>query len=134
MKGPNNMLRLNLNTVLALLASLGVFAPDISSVAAMLSGLHISWIGYVVRALGLLAAFCAAAPLIVPKLRPFLALLGLATPPGALAPWTPGQPGDPKLVALAMVQQSDQLDDTGVIPASELPTPIRGTPLVKPKS
>jgi hypothetical protein len=115
-------MKLNLNALLALLAGLGVFAPDIASVAQMLAGLHISWIGYVVRALGLLAAFCAAAPLIVPKLRPLLALLGLATPPGAVAPWIPNKPGDPQLA-----------QPTVDLPSSEAPTPIRGTPLVKPK-
>jgi len=51
--------------------------------------MHISWLGYVVRGLGLLAAFCAAAPLVVPRLRSFLALFGLATPPGERAPWNP---------------------------------------------
>jgi hypothetical protein len=92
-------MKFNFSTALALLGCLGVFAPDIASVASMLSGLGVSWLTPVVRGLGLLAAFCAAAPLIVPKLRPMLALLGLATPPGAIAPWQPGRPGDPNLTA-----------------------------------
>ena len=90
-------MKINPNTILALLGCLGVFAPDIAAVASTLAELHISWLVPVVRGLGLLAAFCAAAPLLIPKLRPLLALLGLATPPGAPAPWVPGKPGDPVL-------------------------------------
>ena len=129
------MIKLNANTILALLASLGVFAPDIASFASLLAGLHISWLGYVVRALGLLAAFCAAAPLIVPKLRPLLALLGLATPPGATAPWIPGRPGDPQAVQPVsnLGAIGDRLDDTKVFPSGEAPTPVQGVRLVRPK-
>ena len=82
-------MKLNLNTILLVLAGLGVFAPDIASVAAWLASMNIAWLGTVVKGLGLLAAFCSAAPLVVPRLRSFLALLGLATPPGAQAPWDP---------------------------------------------
>ena len=82
-------MKLNLNTLLIVLGGLGVFAPDIAAVATWLASMHVAWLGSVVRALGLLAAFCSAAPLVVPRLRAFLALLGLATPPGARAPWIP---------------------------------------------
>ena len=82
---------LNANTVLIVLGGLGVFAPDIASVATWLASMHVAWFGSVARGLGLLAAFCAAAPLVVPRLRSFLALLGLATPPGAQAPWVPSK-------------------------------------------
>jgi hypothetical protein len=88
-------MKLNLNTLLAVLGGLGVFAPDVAGLAAWLSSLHIAWLAYPIRGLGLLAVFFAAAPLVVPKLRSFLALFGLATPPGAQAPWIPGKPGDP---------------------------------------
>jgi hypothetical protein len=101
-------MKLNLNTILIVLGSLGVFAPDIAAVSTWLASIHVAWLGPVVRGLGLLAAFCSAAPLVVPKLRSFLALLGLATPPGAQAPWTPGK------------------DDVSPFPAqrSDNPTPI----------
>ncbi len=112
------MKRINLNTILAILGGLGVFAPDIAAFASMLAELHISWLGYVVRALGLLAAFCAAAPLVVPRLRAFLALLGLATPPGAVAPWVPGKAGDPAL-------QAAPLPKTEVTPVT-VPNPTGG--------
>ena len=82
-------MRINLNTILLVLAGLGVFAPDIASVAAWLASMNVAWLGTVIKGLGLLAAFCSAAPLVVPRLRAFLALLGLATAPGARAPWDP---------------------------------------------
>jgi hypothetical protein len=116
-------MKFNLSTVLAILACLGVFAPDVASVASMLAGLHITWMAPVVRVLGLLAAFCAAAPLIVPKLRPLLALLGLATPPGALAPWVPGKPGDPQLAA----------PNTAAPDRESKPTPITTPIVTRPK-
>jgi hypothetical protein len=90
-------MKINLNTILVILGGLGVFAPDISAVATWLASMNVPWLSYVVRGLGLLATFCAAAPLVVPRLRAFLALFGLATRPGELAPWTPGKPGDPNL-------------------------------------
>jgi hypothetical protein len=88
-------MKLNLNTILLVLAGLGVFAPDVASVAAWLASMNIAWLGTVVKGLGLLAAFCSAAPLVVPRLRSFLALLGLATPPGAVAPWNPTRDAGP---------------------------------------
>jgi len=91
--------KLNLNTILAILGGLGVFAPDVASVAAGLASLGVAWLAMPIKILGFLATFCAAAPRVVPKLRAFLALFGLATPPGAVAPWVPGKPGDPALQA-----------------------------------
>jgi hypothetical protein len=88
-------MKLNLNTILLVLGGLGVFAPGIASVAAWLASMNISWLGTVVKGLGLLAAFCSAAPLVIPRLRSFLALLGLATPPGAVAPWNPTRDAGP---------------------------------------
>lgn len=83
-------MKLNLNTILVILGGLGVFAPDVAGLASWLATMHAAWLAYPIRGLGLLAVFFAAAPLVVPRLRAFLALLGLATPPGAVAPWIPG--------------------------------------------
>jgi hypothetical protein len=80
---------MNLNVILGILGGLGVYAPSVSAVATWLSSMHIAWMGPVIRGLGLLSAFFAAAPLAVPQLRGFLSLLGLATAPGARAPWNP---------------------------------------------
>jgi hypothetical protein len=93
-------MKLNLNTLLVILAGLGVFAPDVAAVATWLASVHVAWLAYVVRALGLLAAFFAAAPLVVPRLRAFLALCGLATPPGAVAPWNPARDAGPVAAGL----------------------------------
>lgn len=76
----------NLSTILTILGGLGVFAPDVTVLATWLASMHISWMSYVVRGLGALAVFFVAAPRVVPRLRAFLALLGLATAPGVRAP------------------------------------------------
>ena len=102
-------MKLNLNTLLLVLAGLGVFSPDIASVAAWLASVHIAWLGSVVKGLGLLAAFCSAAPLVVPRLRAFLALLGLATPPGSIAPWIPGKDAGPATAALQAANPGIQI-------------------------
>ena len=99
-------MKLNLNTLLIVLGGLGVFAPDIAAVATWLASMHVAWLGSVVRGLGLLAAFCSAAPLVVPRLRAFLALLGLATPPGARAPWIPGKDDVTPVVTSKLPQPS----------------------------
>ena len=106
-------MKLNLNTLLIVLGSLGVFAPDLTGLAAYLSSIHVGWITHVVHGLGLLAAFCSAAPLVVPRLRAFLALFGLATAPGARAPWDPSK----------------------VTPPSDaIPTPVDGIRRIGPSS
>jgi hypothetical protein len=84
-------MKLNLNTLLFVLGGLGVFAPDVASIAAWMASMHVAWLVLPIKILAFIATAFAAAPLIVPKLRAFLALLGLATPPGAQAPWVPGQ-------------------------------------------
>ena len=103
-------MKLNLNTILIVLAGLGVFAPDIASVAAWLAGMNVAWLGTVIKALGLLAAFCSAAPLVVPRLRAFLALLGLATAPGAVAPGPASAPGPQPRSAGPMGKQAGFCD------------------------
>lgn len=80
------IIKLNLNTLLVFLGGLGVFAPDVAFVAHFLANYHITWLDHVSRVLGLTAAFFAAAPLAVPKLRAFLALCKLATPAGQVVP------------------------------------------------
>jgi len=83
------VIKLNFNTVLAILGGLGVFAPDVAFIASFLAQQHVSWLAYPARILGFIATLFAAAPLIVPKLRSFLALVKLATPPGEVVPMTP---------------------------------------------
>lgn len=108
-------MKLNLNTILLVLAGLGVFAPDVASVAAWLASMNIAWLGTVVKGLGLLAAFCSAAPLVVPRLRSFLALLGLATPPGAVAPWNPTRDAGP-VPPVALVPNRETISGPDTLP------------------
>jgi len=87
----NDPMKVNLATLLAILGGLGVFAPDVAGLAAWLATMHIGWLAYVVRGLGFVAALFAAMPIMVPRLRAFLSLFGLATAPGAQAPWEPSR-------------------------------------------
>lgn len=91
------MIKWNFNTLLLVLGGLGVFAPDVAFIAVWLAHQNVAWLIPVSKIFGFLAAAFAAAPLAVPKLRAFLALLGLATPAGSVvpAPSTPAPPKDP---------------------------------------
>jgi hypothetical protein len=79
-------MKININTLLALLGGLGVFAPDLAFIAQWLTGLGVGWLAYVARVIGVLAVLFAAAPRIVPRLRGVLSVVGLATAPGEVAP------------------------------------------------
>ena len=116
-------MKLNINTILLLLGGLATIGPDLTGLAAWLSNIHVGWMVHVVHALAWGATACGALALALPKLRAFLAALGLATAPGTKAPWIPGKPGDPELAA---AKASADL-------ASEAPTPIKGNPIVRPK-
>ena len=102
-------LSLDLNKILIILGGIGVLAPDLTSASAWLASNHVGWLTHVAHGLGLLAAFCAAAPLVVPRARRGLAFLGLATPPGAKAPWTPGKDGMPPVVVAPRPVDPDSL-------------------------
>lgn len=84
-------MKLNLNTILFVLGALGVFAPDVLGLAVYLSSLHLAFLVPIVKALGWLATAMGGLAIAVPRLRAKLAVLGLATPPGAQAPWIPGK-------------------------------------------
>lgn len=71
---------LNLNTALAILGVLALFGPDLASVAATMNGLGIPWLTTVAKVIGALALLLSSLPRIITRLRPLLALLGLATP------------------------------------------------------
>ena len=132
-------MKLNLSTLLLILGGLGVFAPDVAAVATWLASMHIAWLVLPVKILGFTAGVFAAAPLIVPRLRAFLALLGLATPPGALAPWVPGNPGEPNVIPLldgsSVVQVSPPSPSTTGAPPSLVsvavnPKQVTATPII----
>ena len=111
------MKALNLNTILVILGGLGIFAPDVASVAAWLASTNVAWLAWPIRILGFAATFFAAAPLVVPRLRAFLALLGLATAPGAAAPWDPKRdlpPSNSAIVIPTGMMRGQPNDVTGV--------------------
>jgi hypothetical protein len=83
-------MKLNLSALLLILGGLGVFAPDVAAVAAWLSATHIAWLSLPVRILAFVATMLGALPLAIPRLRAFLALLGLATAPSSVTPSASG--------------------------------------------
>jgi hypothetical protein len=111
------MIKLNLNSLLVILGGLGVFAPDVTVIATWLDGLGVHWLSYVAKGLGFVAVFFAAAPLAVPKLRAFLALVGLATPAGSVVP-SPTQPASAE----------PSVPDSNLKPASGQPAIPDSTP------
>ena len=114
-------MKLNLSTILAILGAAAELVPDLTGLAAYLTSLHVGWLTHVAHALGIAALLLASLPQIIARLRPVLALAGLATPPGALAPWVPGKPGDP------------QLPKSPPTESSEAETPIQGVRIVGPR-
>jgi hypothetical protein len=112
-------IKFNLNTILLILGGLGVFAPDVASVAAWMASTHVAWLGLPVKILAFIATACAAAPLIVPKLRAFLALLGLATAPSSVTPTSTGAPAQvvPLLDGSSVVQVKPPTAGTGAQPS-----------------
>jgi hypothetical protein len=85
------MKKLNWNTILAILGATCELAPDLTGLATYLKSLHVGWLNHVAHGVGIVALLMASLPQIIVRLRAPLALLGLATPPGALAPWIPGK-------------------------------------------
>ena len=112
-------MKLNLNTILFVLGALGLFAPDVLGLAATLDGFHVAFLVPVVKFLGWLATAMGGLAIAIPRLRTKLATLGLATPPGALAPWIPAK----------VPPATGTLDDTsGAVP----PMPSEKTPVTIP--
>jgi hypothetical protein len=83
--------KINLNKILALLGAVAEFAPDVAGASTWLSAHGVGWASYAARGLGVIALLMASLPQIIKRLRAPLAQLGLATPPGAQAPWIPGR-------------------------------------------
>lgn len=112
-------IKLNINTLLFVLGGLGLFAPDVASLAAWLASTHITWLVLPVKILAFLATAFAAAPLIVPRLRAFLAFLGLATAPSSVTPTATGTPAPvvPLLDGSSVIQVSPPTAGTGAQPS-----------------
>ena len=84
-------MKINVNTLLFILGIASISGPDIKAVADWLTGSGIPHAIGVAHILGYVVTACGGLALMLPWLRKRLALLGLATPPGARAPWIPGQ-------------------------------------------
>ena len=145
-------MKLNLNTILLILGGLAVMAPDFLDASAWLTSLGVHWLLPVAHGLAVVALACGGLALALPRLRKMLALLGLATPPGALAPWNPAsgpQPaiiplmdgsavvqvrpptdaGPPSLVSVALDPSQVASNRGSVVPSSQLDvTAIHGVP------
>jgi hypothetical protein len=102
------MKKLNWNTILAIVGAACELAPDLTGLAAWLTSLHVGWITHVAHGLGILALLMASLPHIIARLRGPLALLGLATPPGAQAPWNPAR--DAGVISTAQIGTQQFLD------------------------
>jgi len=87
------MKRINLNTVLAVLGGLAVFAPDVAALASVLQGWGVTWLSVPIRVLGAAALLLSSLPRIIGRLRPVLAALNLATP-GDTTTELPKRPSD----------------------------------------
>lgn len=82
-------LLINRNQVLIAIGLLSVEGPDVAAVAAWLPTLGIPHLEGVIHILGTLSLALGGLALAWPRIRGILAAGGLATPPGAQAPWDP---------------------------------------------
>ena len=87
-------MKLNLNTLLLVIAALGAVGPDILGASVWMTSTGVHWLVPVAHVVALIAATCAGLARVLPKLRPILAALNLATAPGVAAPM-PAAPTQP---------------------------------------
>jgi len=92
-------LSINRNQILIAIGLLSTEGPDVSAVAAWLPTLGIPHLTGVIHLLGTISLMLGGLALAWPRIRSLLAAGGLATPPGAQAPWDPGRDGNPPAVA-----------------------------------
>jgi hypothetical protein len=112
---------INRNQILIVLGFLATQGPNLSAVAAWLAKSGIPHLTGVVNMLGWVATALGGLALAWPRIRSTLAAAGLATPPGALAPW------DPTRDVPAGTTPSRTLVSVVTTPSSEAPTPRPGT-------
>jgi hypothetical protein len=116
-------LKINRNQVLIGIGLIAFCGPDLDAVARWLLASHIPHVTGLVHLLGWASTAVGGLALAWPRIRGFLALLGMATPPGAQAPWIPGKDDVVPFPAPQAVQQSSVLDVTGTYPV--VPSPDR---------
>lgn len=72
--------KLNLNNALLVFGLAATFVPDILELSAALAGTGIGWLVWVSKGFGTLALLLAGISRAIPRMRPLLAAIGLATP------------------------------------------------------
>ena len=85
--------KLNLNNALLVFGLAATFVPDMLELSAALAGTGVGWLVWVSKGLGALALLLAGIARAIPRMRPLLAAIGLATPPGATAEPTQDKDG-----------------------------------------
>ena len=117
-------LSINRNQILIVLGFLATQGPNLSAVAAWLASSGIPHMTGVVTLLGWMVTALGSLAIAWPRIRSALAAGGLATPPGAVAPWNPTRDAGP-VPPVALVPS-----DTPPSPA----TPPSGTRRTGPSS
>lgn len=77
-------IRINLNTILAILGLASTMGPDLTGAAAWFASHNVNWMTHVSHGLGSAALLCSGLALIMPKLRPVLSRFKLATASGTV--------------------------------------------------
>ena len=85
----------NRNQVLIVIGLLSTMGPDVAAVAAWLPTLGIPHLTGLIHVLGSISLTLGGLALAWPRIRAILAAAGLATPPGAVAPWNPARDAGP---------------------------------------
>jgi hypothetical protein len=88
-------LSINRNQVLLAIGLLSTEGPDVAAVAAWLPTLGIPHLTGLIHLLGTISLMLGGLALAWPRIRSVLAAAGLATPPGAVAPWDPTRDAEP---------------------------------------
>ena len=117
-------LSINRNQILLAIGFLATQGPNLSAVAAWLASSGIPHMTGVVTLLGWMVTALGSLAIAWPRIRSALAAGGLATPPGAVAPWNPTRDAGP-VPPVALVPS-----DTPPSPA----TPPSGTRRTGPSS
>ena len=117
----------NRNQILIAIGLFAVEGPDVAAVANWLAASGIPHLEGVVHILGSISLALGGLALAWPRIRSILAAGGLATPPGAVAPWDPKRdlPPNSGVVVPTGMMRGQPNDTTAVFPvdSTEAKTP-----------
>ena len=108
-------LSINRNQILIAIGLLSTEGPDVSAVAAWLPTLGIPHLTGVIHLLGTVSLMLGGLALAWPRIRSLLATAGLATPPGAVAPWNPTRDAGP-VPPVALVPNRETISGPDTLP------------------